>query len=95
MADRYVDDVLASKLVHRLLIELERKDKLEERGMVQPYFHALSRPPIVEGEATDHVTKVNQLGMDNIRRAQGKGLPVYGETCPQYLNLTWDDLVRF
>jgi dihydropyrimidinase len=40
-----------------------------------------------------HVTKVNQLGMDNIRRAQGKGLPVYGETCPQYLNLTWDDLV--
>jgi dihydroorotase-like cyclic amidohydrolase len=32
--------------------------------------------------------------MDNIRRAQGKGLPVYGETCPQYLNLTWDDLVR-
>jgi dihydropyrimidinase len=31
--------------------------------------------------------------MDNIRRAQGKGLPVYAETCPQYLNLTWDDLV--
>jgi hypothetical protein len=41
-----------------------------------------------------HVTKEKQLGMDNIRRAQGKGLPVYGETCPQYLNLTWDDLVR-
>ena len=31
--------------------------------------------------------------MENVRRAQTRGLPVYAETCPQYLNLTWEDLV--
>lgn len=31
--------------------------------------------------------------MDNVRRAQSKGLPIFAETCPQYLNLTWEDLV--
>ena len=30
--------------------------------------------------------------MDEIRRAQSKGLKVYGETCPQYLVLTEHDL---
>lgn len=31
--------------------------------------------------------------MDNVRRAQNKGLLIFAETCPQYLNLTWNDLV--
>lgn len=34
-----------------------------------------------------------KLGMNNVRAAQTRGLPIYAETCPQYLNLTWDDLV--
>jgi len=28
-------------------------DKLETKGMVAPYYHALSRPPVVEMEATN------------------------------------------
>jgi dihydropyrimidinase len=34
----------------------------------------------------------NRESMEEIRRAQGKGLKVYGETCPQYLVLTEGDL---
>jgi hypothetical protein len=62
MADRYVNDVLAfAKIVHQELTEFSRKDKLEARGMVQPYFHALSRPPIVEGEATNRAIALATL----------------------------------
>ena len=32
--------------------------------------------------------------MEEIRRAQQKGLPIHGETCPQYLVLTENDLDR-
>lgn len=49
------------KLIHGILIELTRKDKLEARGMVQPYFHALSRPPLVEGEATNRAVALATL----------------------------------
>jgi dihydropyrimidinase len=34
----------------------------------------------------------NREAMEEIRRAQQKGLKVYGETCPQYLMLTAKDL---
>ena len=89
--------------------------------MVEPYYHALSRPPLVEGEATNraialaelvenpilfvHIGSVvsrwcpgdrahsGQMAMENVRSAQTRGLPVFAETCPQYLNLTWEDLV--
>ena len=33
-----------------------------------------------------------QDAMEQIRAAQSKGLPIYAETCPQYLFLTADDL---
>jgi dihydropyrimidinase len=39
-----------------------------------------------------HVTTAE--GVEEIRRAQARGLKVYGETCPQYLALTADDLAR-
>ncbi|WWD19802.1 hypothetical protein CI109_104266 [Kwoniella shandongensis] len=84
-------------------------DKLESKGMFAPYYHALSRPPLVEGEATNRAIAMSELvqnpilfvhvgstlGMDNVRKAQTQGLPIYAETCPQYLNLTWDDLRKF
>ncbi|CAI7665099.1 unnamed protein product [Penicillium pancosmium] len=84
-------------------------DKLEQKGMVAPFYHALSRPPIVEGEATNRAIALAQLiqspilfvhvgsvlGAANVRRAQTMGLPIYAETCPQYFHLTWDDLKRF
>ncbi|KAJ6465222.1 putative aminohydrolase [Mycena vitilis] len=78
---------------------------------VAPYSHALSRPPSVEGEAANraivlaeliespilfvHVGSSVCISANVIRAAQTRGLPVFAETCPQYLNLTWEDLKRF
>ncbi|OQD74651.1 hypothetical protein PENDEC_c010G03451 [Penicillium decumbens] len=84
-------------------------EKLEDKGMVAPYYHALSRPPLVEAEATNRAIALahliqnpilfvhvgSALGAANIRKAQTMGLPIYAETCPQYFHLTWNDLKRF
>jgi dihydropyrimidinase len=81
-------------------------DKLEREGNVAPKFHATSRPIPVEREATHRAISLAELidvpvmivhvsngeAMEEIRRAQAKGLKVYGETCPQYLVLTEKDL---
>ncbi len=80
--------------------------KLEEAGKKAPYYHALSRPESVEREATHRAISHAQLTdvpimivhvsgrepMEQLRWAQQKGLKVYGETCPQYVALTSDDL---
>lgn len=71
------------------------------RGHTEPLYHALSRPALLEGEATQrvitlatlaeapvyivHVTCIHSL--QAIATARVKGLPVWGETCPQYLYL--------
>jgi dihydropyrimidinase len=81
-------------------------DRLEQAGKTAPHFHAASRPIVVEREATHRAISLAELvdvpvmivhvsnreSMEEIRRAQAKGLKVYGETCPQYLTLTEDDL---
>jgi dihydropyrimidinase len=80
--------------------------QLEKKGDTAPYFHARSRPIPVEREATHRAITLAELmdvpivvvhvsnreAMDEIRRAQAKGLNIMGETCPQYLVLTEDDL---
>jgi dihydropyrimidinase len=81
-------------------------DRLERAAKTEPYYHAVSRPIVVEREATHRAISLAELvdvqvmivhvsnreSMEEIRRAQQKGLKVYGETCPQYLVLTADDL---
>ena len=81
-------------------------DRLERAGKTAPHFHAASRPIVVEREATHRAISLAELvdvpvmivhvsnreAMEEIRRAQTKGLKVYGETCPQYLVLTEKDL---
>ncbi|MCC7347948.1 MAG: dihydropyrimidinase [Variibacter sp.] len=81
-------------------------DRLERAGKTAPFFHAVSRPIPVEREATHRAISLAELvdvpvmivhvsngeAMEEIRRAQQKGLKVYGETCPQYLVLTEQDL---
>ncbi len=80
--------------------------KLERQGDTAPYFHAKSRPIPVEREATHRAITLAELSevplvvvhvsnreaMDEISRAQAKGLKIKAETCPQYLVLTEDDL---
>ncbi len=81
-------------------------DRLERAGQTAPYFHSKSRPIVVEREATHRAISLAELidvpivvvhvsnreAMEEIRRAQRRGLKIFGETCPQYLVLTEDDL---
>jgi dihydropyrimidinase len=81
-------------------------DRLERAGNTAPRYHATSRPIPVEREATHRAISLAELvdvpimivhvsnreAMEEIRRAQQRGLKVYGETCPQYLVLTEKDL---
>ena len=79
-------------------------DKSLSHGEVAPRFHAHSRPPLVEGEATNralalaelvgapicvaHVTAAESL--ERIEAARYRGVSAFCETCPQYLVLTDD-----
>jgi dihydropyrimidinase len=81
-------------------------ERLEEQGMTDPIYHGMARPPAVEGEATNRAIFLAELmqnpillvhvsaasAAESIRGAQTRGLPIYAETCPQYLHLTWEDL---
>ena len=81
-------------------------DQLLAAGHTAPKFHAASRPMLVEREATHRAIALSELvdipvlivhvsgreAVEQIRWAQGKGLRIYGETCPQYLFLTSDHL---
>jgi dihydropyrimidinase len=81
-------------------------DRLLEKGMTAPRYHAVSHPRIAEGEATNRAVALAELldvpvlivhvsaaeAIDVIRDAQTKGLKIFGETCPQYLFLTADHI---
>src|SRR3954468_18446106 len=81
-------------------------DRLERAGNTAPYYHGKSRPIPVEREATHRAISLAELvdvpimivhvsngeAMEEIRRAQQRGLKIYGETCPQYLVLTEKDM---
>lgn len=80
--------------------------QLEQRKMFAPKHHATSHPPMAEMEATYRAICLSTFidvpilivhvsspaAAAHIRQAQEKGLPVYAETCPQYLFLTREDL---
>ncbi len=80
--------------------------ELEKHGKTAPYFHALSRPQAVEREGTHRAITMSEIvdvpillvhvssaeTVEQIRWAQGRGLRIYAETCPQYLVLTADHL---
>jgi dihydropyrimidinase len=80
--------------------------KLLEKGLGAPRYHAVAHARVAEGEATNRAVALSQLldvpilivhvsaaeAIDVIRGAQTKGLKIYGETCPQYLFLTADDI---
>lgn len=80
--------------------------RLEASGRTAPRYHALSRPMLVEREATHRAISLAQLvdvpilivhvsgreAVKQIRWARGQGLNILAETCPQYLFLTAEDL---
>jgi dihydropyrimidinase len=83
-------------------------NRLLHAGATAPRYHAIAHPRVAEGEAVQRAIALAELvdvpilivhvsdaaGADAIRRAQTRGLRVYGETCPQYLFLTGEDLDR-
>jgi dihydropyrimidinase len=80
--------------------------RLAAAGKTAPRFHCAARPMPVEREATHRAVSLAELldvpmlivhvsgreAVEEIRRAQARGLRVYAETCPQYLFLAEDDL---
>lgn len=86
-----------------LVVELQ--NRLFAQGLTAPKYHALSRPPEVEGEATARAITMARLldeplyvvhvtcrqAVEAIERARMEGATVWGETCTQYLLL--DDSV--
>lgn len=98
----------ASVMVHAENYDAIRflTEQLERDGKTAPRFHAVSRPIAVEREATHRAISLAELidvpimivhvsngeAIEQIRWAQGRGLKIYAETCPQYLTLTEKDL---
>ena len=77
-------------------------------GLTAPKYHAWSRPPVVERDATHRAIALAELvdtpiqvfhvsgpeAASEIERARRRGLSVWGETCPQYLVLSAADMDR-
>lgn len=82
--------------------------KLIAEGKTAPYYHAVSRPPVVEAEATRRAIYLAELAeaplyvvhvsaieaIEEIKQAFGRGQAVYGETCSHYLVLDREDLAK-
>jgi dihydropyrimidinase len=78
------------------------------RGETAPIHHALTRPPELEGEATNRAIQLARIAgsplyvvhvtcreaVEPIRRAREHGWDVWGETCTQYLFRSVDDLAQ-
>jgi len=78
-----------------------------ENGKTAPLFHALTRPASMEGEAINRSIALAQVagcpvyivhvstydGLKRIMEARDQGIPVFAETCPQYLLLALDDMI--
>jgi dihydropyrimidinase len=71
-------------------------------GKTAPKYHALTRPTTAEAEATGRAIALAEMAgaplyivhlscneaLEKVREARDRGLPVYAETCPQYLYLS-------
>ncbi|PJT49759.1 dihydropyrimidinase, partial [Streptomyces albidoflavus] len=78
------------------------------RGERDPRHHGEVRNALLEAEATHRVIKLAQVAgapvyvvhvsaeeaVAELARARDQGLPVFGETCPQYLFLSTDNLAE-
>ena len=89
------------------MIDVATKELIAE-GKTGPYYHAVSRPPVVEAEATRRAIYLAEMAdapiyivhvtckeaLEVIKEAYDKGQKVYGETCSHYLVLDESDLAK-
>jgi dihydropyrimidinase len=81
------------------------REQAIERGETDPVYHGITRPPSTEGEATHRAIVLAELAgvplyivhlsakeaLEEVTLARDRGLPVYAETCPQYLFLSQEE----
>jgi dihydropyrimidinase len=74
-------------------------------GKKAPKYHALTRPTTAEAEACGRAIALAEMAgapvyivhlscndaLEKVREARDRGLPVYAETCPQYLYLSLEN----
>jgi dihydropyrimidinase len=75
-------------------------------GKTAPKYHALTRPTTAEAEATGRAIALAEMAgapvyivhlscneaLEKVREGRDRGLPVYAETCPQYLYLSLENM---
>jgi dihydropyrimidinase len=76
-----------------------------EQGRTAPKWHALTRPTIAEAEGVHRAIAIAEMAespvyivhlssadaLNKVREARDRGIPVFAETCPQYLFRNLDD----
>jgi dihydropyrimidinase len=87
------------------VIDVLVKKALREKK-TEPKWHALTRPPEAEGEATGRAFRLAEMAggvplyivhlsashaLEQVKLFRDRGLPAYAETCPQYLFLSYDN----
>lgn len=82
--------------------------KILAEGKTEPKYHADAHPSLAEGEATGRAVALAGIAdaplyvvhitcreaLEQLELGRNRGLKVMGETCPQYLFLTVDDLAK-
>jgi dihydropyrimidinase len=77
-------------------------------GKTAPVYHALTRPVTAEAEAVHRAIAMAEIAgapvyivhlsseaaLNEVRAARDRGVPVFAETCPQYLLLSIEELER-
>src|SRR6202050_2738944 len=75
-------------------------------GKKAPKYHALTRPTTAEAEAVSRAIALAEMAgapiyivhlscneaLEKVREARDRGLPVYAESCPQYLYLSLENM---
>lgn len=97
------------------MVHAENGDAIEilvqeavKQGQTAPIYHALTRPPQLEAEATGRAVAMAEvldaplyvvhitckMALDRVKDARARGARVWGETCTHYLFFTKSDLER-
>ena len=111
----FQDDAVAARTGALVMVHAENGDVIDvlvkealAAGNTEPLYHALTRPPEAEGEATNRAIQLAHLAgaplyvvhvtckeaVEPIARARDNGWDVWGETCTQYFFTSLEDIAK-